>query len=76
MRPHRVQTYDDQELAGLALSKDILQLWSTGRYKSLAELTGALDQQHPDIPRSAIFWLSYHVLFADAAEGLEESAGN
>jgi hypothetical protein len=68
----RVLTYDDQELVGLELSRDIRALWASGQFRTLAELTGALYERHSSIPRSALFWLSYHVVFGEP----ESVAGN
>jgi len=61
----RVQTYDDQQLVGLELSRDIRSLWDAGRYRNLAALTAELARRHPEIPRSALFWLAYHVVFGE-----------
>ena len=65
MRPRKLLTYDDGELVGLELSQTAHQAWSSGEYKSLTELTSALYQRYPDIPRSALFWLTYHVIHGD-----------
>lgn len=63
--PRKLMTYDDQELVGLELSQAVHQAWTSGGHDSLAGLTGELCERYPGIPRSAIYWLAYHVVFGD-----------
>jgi hypothetical protein len=57
MRLHR---YDDAELKGLEITKQIQQVWSSGRFTTVAEVTAEVHNMRPEVPRSAIFWLAYH----------------
>jgi hypothetical protein len=64
MRLHR---YDDAELKGLAISKQIQRVWATGRYTTVAEVTGEVHSMRGNVPRSAIFWLAYHQIHGTPA---------
>ena len=57
MRLHR---YDDAELKGLEISKQVQQMWATGRFTTVAEVTAEVYSMRGNVPRSAIFWLAYH----------------
>ena len=63
--PRKLMTYDDQELVRLELSQAIQKSWSSGQYDTLTGLTSELCKRYPGIPRSAIYWLTYHVVYGD-----------
>ncbi|MFQ3323165.1 MAG: hypothetical protein ACJAQS_000219 [Porticoccus sp.] len=64
MRLHR---YDDAELKGLEISKQIQQVWGSGRFTTVAEVTTEVHNMRHEVPRSAIFWLAYHQIYGAPA---------
>jgi hypothetical protein len=56
MRLHR---YDDAELKGLEISKQVQQVWATGRFTTVAEDNAEVYIMRGNVHRSAIFWLAY-----------------
>ena len=48
MRLHR---YDDAELKGLEISKKIQQVWASGRFTTVAEVTAEVHNIREEVPR-------------------------
>ncbi len=63
----RVHEYDDTELKGLDISQQIQQVWSSGKYDTVAQVTTAVHKLRVDVPRSAVFWLAFHQIHSAAS---------
>lgn len=69
--PHE---YDDNKLTGLNIAETIAREWDSGKYASIAEVTTAVHNLQPGLPRSAVFWLAYHTISHSAGgSGAERS---